>query len=289
MSGGVAYNYRRRHQTWITTSSHQGTMDTLRAIQHKRSCDRNILIKIVLSSKFQAFLDLLNGEGTNIERNWKGIKEAINSTCHEVLGHKKHHHKEWITVDTLKKIQERRNKKAAINTSRTRGEEVKAQSEYTELNKQVTRIIRTDKRKYVEDLAMTVEKIVREENILNTGKSFEQVFTHGDDVGQMAFLPPLGRSDHAVILSKFLAGIACQTVAPARPNIWKADMQAINSAASAENLEIDSKASVQEAWTLFRQLYNRVNQPYIAWTVTMKKKHGHPWIGQDIRRLLRQK
>ncbi|VDO97981.1 unnamed protein product [Schistosoma mattheei] len=41
-----------------------------------------------------------------MENNWKGIKEAITSTCHVVLGHKKHHHKEWITVDTLDKIQE---------------------------------------------------------------------------------------------------------------------------------------------------------------------------------------
>ncbi|VDP77836.1 unnamed protein product, partial [Schistosoma curassoni] len=97
--------------------------------------------------------------------NWKGIKEAITSTCHEVLGHMKHHHKEWITVDTLDKIQERRNRKAAINTSRTRAEKAKAQAEYTKVNKQVKRSIRTDKRKYVEDLATTAEKAAREGNM----------------------------------------------------------------------------------------------------------------------------
>ncbi|VDO71573.1 unnamed protein product [Schistosoma margrebowiei] len=118
--------------------------------------------KLVLSNKFQAFHDLLNGEGTTVESNWKGIKEAITSTCHEVLGHKKHHHKEWITVDTLDKIQERRNKKAAINTSRTRAEKAKAQAGYTEVNKQVKRSVRTDKRKYVEDLTMTAEKAAKE-------------------------------------------------------------------------------------------------------------------------------
>ncbi|VDO54086.1 unnamed protein product [Schistosoma margrebowiei] len=69
--------------------------------------------KIVLSNKFQAFHDLLNGEGTTVESNWKGIKEAITSTCHDVLGHKKRHHKEWITVDTLDKIQESRNRKGS--------------------------------------------------------------------------------------------------------------------------------------------------------------------------------
>ncbi|VDP59302.1 unnamed protein product, partial [Schistosoma curassoni] len=82
--------------------------------------------KIVLS--FQAFHDLLNRDGTTMESNRKGIKEAITSTCHEVLGHKKHYHKEWVTVDTLNKIQERRNKKAAVNTSRTRAEKTKAQA-----------------------------------------------------------------------------------------------------------------------------------------------------------------
>ncbi|VDP77434.1 unnamed protein product, partial [Schistosoma mattheei] len=91
-----------------------------------RYTDKLNKFMIVLSNKFQAFHGLLNGEGTTVESNWKGIKEAITSTCHEVLGHKKHHHKEWITIDTLDKIQESRNKKAAINTSRTRAEKAKA-------------------------------------------------------------------------------------------------------------------------------------------------------------------
>ncbi|VDO72766.1 unnamed protein product [Schistosoma margrebowiei] len=67
--------------------------------------------KIVLSNKFQAFHNLFNEEGTPMESNWKGIKEAITSTGHEVLGHKKQHHKEWITVDTLHKIQERKTRR----------------------------------------------------------------------------------------------------------------------------------------------------------------------------------
>ncbi|VDP39963.1 unnamed protein product [Schistosoma mattheei] len=91
---------------------------------------------------------------------WIGIKEAITSTCHEVLGHKKQHHKGWITVDTLDS-----RKKAAFKTSRTRVEKAKAQAEYTEANKQMKRSIRTGKRKYVEDLAMTAEKAAREGNM----------------------------------------------------------------------------------------------------------------------------
>ncbi|VDP42897.1 unnamed protein product [Schistosoma curassoni] len=51
-----------------------------------------------------------------------------------------------------------RNKKAAINISRTGAEKAKAQAEYTEVNKRVKRSIRTNKRKYVDDLAMMAEK-----------------------------------------------------------------------------------------------------------------------------------
>ncbi|VDP59986.1 unnamed protein product [Schistosoma curassoni] len=100
-----------------------------------------------------------------MESIWKGIKETITSTCHEVLGKKKYHHKEWITVDTLDMIQEKRNKKAAIDTGRTRAGKAKAQAEYTEVNRQLKRSIRTDKRKYVEDLAMTAKKAAREGNM----------------------------------------------------------------------------------------------------------------------------
>ncbi|VDP81633.1 unnamed protein product, partial [Schistosoma mattheei] len=60
---------------------------------------------------------------------------------------------------------ERRNKKAAINTSRTRAEKTKTEAEYTEVNKQVKKSIRTDKRKYVEDLATTAEKASSEGNM----------------------------------------------------------------------------------------------------------------------------
>ncbi|VDP30540.1 unnamed protein product [Schistosoma margrebowiei] len=93
------------------------------------------------------------------------INKTFRRTIEDVLGHKKRHHKEWITVDTLDKIQESRNKKAAINISGTRAEKAKAQAEYTEVNKQVKRSIRIDKRKYVEDLATTAEKAAREENM----------------------------------------------------------------------------------------------------------------------------
>ncbi|VDP79546.1 unnamed protein product [Schistosoma mattheei] len=122
--------------------------------------------KIALNNRFQAFQDLLKEEETTMEDNWKSIKEGLTSTCQEVLGHKKHHHKEWISIETLDKIKERKNKKTAINNSRTRTEKFQAQAEYIEANKQVKRNIRADRKKYVEALATTAEKAAREGNMV---------------------------------------------------------------------------------------------------------------------------
>ncbi|VDO51828.1 unnamed protein product [Schistosoma margrebowiei] len=51
-----------------------------------------------------------------MEHNFEGIKEALTSVCQEVLGHKKHHHKEWISVETLDKIQERKKRRQQLTT-----------------------------------------------------------------------------------------------------------------------------------------------------------------------------
>ncbi|VDP43670.1 unnamed protein product [Schistosoma margrebowiei] len=129
-----------------------------------RDTDKLNEFKIALNNRFQALQDLLKEEETIMEHNWKSIKEALTSTCQEVMGLKKHHHKEWISIETLDKIKERKNKKTAINNSRTRAEKVQAQGEYIEANKKVNKSIRADK-KYVEELATTAEKAAREGNM----------------------------------------------------------------------------------------------------------------------------
>ncbi|VDP51595.1 unnamed protein product [Schistosoma curassoni] len=90
-----------------------------------------------------------------MEDNWESIKEALTSTCQEV-------HKEWVSIETLDKTKERKNKKTAINNNRTRAEKVQAQAEHIEANKQVKKSIRADKQNYMEELATTAKKAAKE-------------------------------------------------------------------------------------------------------------------------------
>ena len=75
-----------------------------------------------------------------------------------MLGPKKNQHKDWISVDTLQKIQARRLKKEAVNERRTRASKAAAQAEYTEANKEVKRSLKKDKRDYIDSLAQEAEE-----------------------------------------------------------------------------------------------------------------------------------
>ncbi|VDP53746.1 unnamed protein product [Schistosoma mattheei] len=79
-------------------------------------------------------------------------------------------------METLDKIQERKNKKTTINNRRTQSEKVKAKLQYTEANKQVKKNIKADNQKYEEQLATTAEQAPRERNmkqIYDTTKKLE--------------------------------------------------------------------------------------------------------------------
>ncbi|VDP31208.1 unnamed protein product [Schistosoma curassoni] len=92
-----------------------------------------------MSKLSEALQDLPKDEETTMEDNWKWIKEVHTSTCQEVLSLNKHHHKEWISIESPDKIQENENKKKAINDRRTSAEKANAQAEYIEANKQRNR------------------------------------------------------------------------------------------------------------------------------------------------------
>ncbi|XP_052212089.1 uncharacterized protein LOC127831138 [Dreissena polymorpha] len=145
--GGSVFHHRRIHKaTWVSPN-----LSTENQINH-------LCIARSFRRSLQDVLEELLEEGT-IEQKWKNVKEAQTSTCQEVLGPKSYTHKKWMTAETLQKVEERREKKASVNNSRTRAAKVKAQEEYTKANRSFKRSIREDKGNYLETLATELQVI----------------------------------------------------------------------------------------------------------------------------------
>ncbi|VDO92177.1 unnamed protein product [Schistosoma margrebowiei] len=68
---------------------HRTTKETA---QPRFIADKLKQLKIGPSSKFEAIQYLLKEEKAIIEDNREGIKEALTSTCQDVLGLKNYHH-----------------------------------------------------------------------------------------------------------------------------------------------------------------------------------------------------
>ncbi|XP_043922942.1 uncharacterized protein LOC122798228, partial [Protopterus annectens] len=110
---------------------------------------------IALKNKFEVLQELVEEGGVN--SSWQNVKKAVDLAFQETLGPKKYHQKEWITAETLVKIEDRKRKKAKVNKSKTRASKIKAQEEYADAHREVKRCIKIDKNNYVEQLAVEAE------------------------------------------------------------------------------------------------------------------------------------
>ncbi|KAK2174946.1 hypothetical protein NP493_766g01027 [Ridgeia piscesae] len=113
--------------------------------------------QLTVRNKYEALQDLLDKGNMDIDTQWQQIKKMWTSTCSEVLGKKKYQQKDWISADTLNKVQVRKEKKGAVNNSRTRAAKATTQEEYTEANRAVKNSVKKDKANFIEDLAKAAE------------------------------------------------------------------------------------------------------------------------------------
>lgn len=75
------------------------------------------------------------------------------------------HSRKTLSTETYKKIQDRKNKKAVFNTSRTTATKAKAQEEYSEANREVKNSVSRDKREYLEGHAKQAEEAAASRNM----------------------------------------------------------------------------------------------------------------------------
>ena len=94
-----------------------------------RDNDTQAAFRITLSHRFQPLQELIEDDETDTETQWEHCKKLWHDTCEEVLGKKKTQHKEWISADTIHKLETRRERKTVLNNSRTRAAKARAQEE----------------------------------------------------------------------------------------------------------------------------------------------------------------
>ena len=132
-------------QNWTGAIPHRNRYDIGRLKDAQKLEEYSVTVR----NKYQLLQELMEDEET-VDSTWKRVKESYNLTCKEVLGPKKHHHKGWISEETLSTIEETKEKKAAVNSSRTRAEKSNAQREYLNANNRAKKNIRAHNRKYID-------------------------------------------------------------------------------------------------------------------------------------------
>ena len=114
--------------------------------------------RLALRNKYEALQEFNEDEETSVLNSWDKVKETIRSTCQEVVGRPSRTHKEWISTETLSKIEIRKERKATLNNAKTRAAKAQAQEDYMEAHREVKNSIKNDKRAYIEGLAAEAEQ-----------------------------------------------------------------------------------------------------------------------------------
>ncbi|CAC5411408.1 unnamed protein product [Mytilus coruscus] len=107
--------------------------------------------QIELKNRFSTFQNATE-EIVKIEDHWQEIKKAFTTACETSVGLKNRKHQEWISPETLEKVEERKNIKNILNNSKTRSAKQTASRAYTIANKDVRNNARKDKRAFVDKL-----------------------------------------------------------------------------------------------------------------------------------------
>ena len=108
-------------RNWAGTAQQRNRYD-VGCLKDVRKLDE---FRVTVKNRYQILQDLMEEDET-VGSSWKVVKESFVAACKEVLGPKKYHHKDWISAETLSKIRTRKEKKAAVNSSRTRAERSRA-------------------------------------------------------------------------------------------------------------------------------------------------------------------
>ena len=110
-----------------------------------------------LRNRFSALTDTSEETDHDATNKWDTIKKTYVEVATKVLGHKKKNHKEWLTPETWKKIEERKQLKIKMLSTKSARLQQQVQEAYKGKDKEVKKSARNDRRSYVEGLAAEAE------------------------------------------------------------------------------------------------------------------------------------
>lgn len=93
----------------------------------------------------------------NLEEHWEKVKSTILETASQHIGSRKETRKSWISDDTWSLIQQRKDIKLQLNAARTRALKLELGERYSQMDKNVKRGARRDKRRWAEEIATQAE------------------------------------------------------------------------------------------------------------------------------------
>ena len=162
----------------------------------------------------------------------------------------------------MRKIQTRRDKKEAVNNSRTRAAKVIAQKEHTAANREVKKSVKIDKRNFVEGLAQEAKKAAASRNM-------KQLYDTRKLAGKFKkselFNRPAPQNQPDIQPAETDLPIDCNK--PTRGEIKKAIAHMKNGKVAgpdgipAETLKVDVNTSVEMLYSLFEEIWEKEEIP----------------------------
>ena len=104
-------------------------------------------------------------EAEDIEQHWNDYQESYKKTSEKVLGFKSRQKKSWITEDTWKTIEKRKEIKSCINQTKSQRIKERKREEYRLMDKEVKYRTRRDKRQFVDQMASQAEEAASRDHL----------------------------------------------------------------------------------------------------------------------------
>ena len=94
----------------------------------------------------------ISNEKQELERKWESVKSSYNDTARELLGGRKRSSKPWISTQSWKLIEEKREIKVKKEVAQSQRLKEKWQAEYARKDREVKRSTRKDKWNWTDNI-----------------------------------------------------------------------------------------------------------------------------------------